>query len=67
MSKTELDQALAYHQEGRLNEAEALYREILAREPVHAEALNLLGILSAQQGDARGEVYLIEKAIAQLP
>ncbi|MFQ5756258.1 MAG: tetratricopeptide repeat protein [Acidiferrobacterales bacterium] len=58
-----LNQALAHHQAGRLKEAEALYREVLAREPEHADALHLLGVLTAQNGNPQGAVALIEQAI----
>ena len=37
-----LQQALAHHQAGRLDAAERLYREILARAPENADALQLL-------------------------
>ncbi len=64
---TTLDQALEHHKAGRLEEAEAAYRELLAREPEHADARHLLGILSAQRGDPQGAVALIEQAIERAP
>lgn len=55
---------LAHHQAGRLAEAEALYRQVLAAEPQHAEALHLLGVLAHQVGQNEIAVALIEQAIA---
>jgi len=55
--------ALTHHQAGRLSEAEALYREILVREPAHAEALHLLGVIAYQSGNYVQARALIEAAI----
>jgi tetratricopeptide (TPR) repeat protein len=41
-------QALALHQQGRLNEAEQVCREVLQHAPVHSDALHLLGVLTLQ-------------------
>ena len=43
--------AVQHHQDGRVEEAEALYRQVLTNEPDNAEALHLLGVLLLQQGD----------------
>jgi len=56
--------ALQHHQAGRLAEAEALYREILAVEPRHGDSLQLLGVLYSQCNRADVAVELIERAIA---
>ena len=42
--------AVQHHQAGRLAEAEPLYRQILAVQPSHAEALRLLGVIARQVG-----------------
>ena len=42
--------AFAHHQRGRLDEAASLYGNVLRRDPRHADALYLLGVLLAQQG-----------------
>ena len=42
--------AIQLHQAGRLAEAEAIYRQILAAEPRHADALHLLGVIALQVG-----------------
>lgn len=41
---------LDHHRAGRLPQAEAAYREILARDPGHADSLRLLGTLAQQVG-----------------
>jgi len=62
-----LSRAVAAHQAGRLAEAEAGYRTVLARAPGQADALNLLGVLSAGRGDHAAAVGLYDRAIAALP
>jgi protein O-GlcNAc transferase len=66
-SSGSLVQALALHQKGRLAEAEALYRNVLAQEPGNADALHLLGVLNAQRGDPTTALSLIDQAIAVSP
>ncbi|HUD88067.1 MAG TPA: tetratricopeptide repeat protein [Xanthobacteraceae bacterium] len=56
---------LAHHQAGRLAQAETLYRETLALEPDHADALHLLGVLASQIGRHDVAVELIDRAIAR--
>ena len=58
-----LRDALAHHQAGRLREAEALYREVLAAEPRNAEALHLLGVALHQLGRHEEAIARIEEAI----
>jgi protein O-GlcNAc transferase len=55
--------ALQCHQAGRLPEAEQIYRQILAVEPNHADALHLLGVIAHQQGKCSAAVEYIERAI----
>jgi protein O-GlcNAc transferase len=59
--------ALQHHRAGRLSEAEALYRRILAVAPNHAGALHFLGVLAWQRGHAAEAVALIGRAIAARP
>jgi tetratricopeptide (TPR) repeat protein len=63
----QLQQALAHHQAGRLQQAEMLYRDILAREPDHPDALHLLGAIAHQLGQHEQAVSLIELAIRAQP
>jgi SAM-dependent methyltransferase len=49
---------------GRINEAQEICRQILAREPAHVQALNLLGLMAQASGDHRAAVKMFAKAIA---
>ncbi len=60
---SEIDQGLAHHQAGRFQQAEAVYRQILADEPNHPDALHLLGVLAHQGCRHDIAVELIRKAI----
>jgi protein O-GlcNAc transferase len=65
--ESSLNEAIKLHQGGRLEEAESLYREILRRSPRNAHVLSLMGILSAQRGDAASAADWIGKAVAIEP
>jgi Flp pilus assembly protein TadD len=62
-----LQSAVVHHNAGRLGEAERLYRQILSRQPRHADALNLLGVIAGQTGHPEIAVDLINQAIAVQP
>ncbi|HXE51517.1 MAG TPA: tetratricopeptide repeat protein [Tepidisphaeraceae bacterium] len=62
-----MEVAVAHHQAGRLREAEALYRQILASDPNNAHAMHLLGVLGHQVGRSAEGAQLIQRAIAQDP
>jgi predicted O-linked N-acetylglucosamine transferase (SPINDLY family) len=59
--------ALAHHQAGRLAEAEAIYRQVLARFPDHPDALHLLGVLATQAGRPEMSIELIGRAVTVSP
>jgi tetratricopeptide (TPR) repeat protein len=59
-----IDDALVHHRAGRLGEAEAIYRQVLARTPTHANALHLLGVVQGQRGQPLAAIELIGRAIA---
>jgi predicted O-linked N-acetylglucosamine transferase (SPINDLY family) len=67
MNPQQIDLAVAHHRAGRLAEAESAYRQILARDPKHAVALNLLGVIAGQRGDEDQAIELIGKAVKLKP
>jgi len=57
--------AAEFHRGGRLAEAEARYREILAIDPGHADSLHCLGLVAYQTGHLVDATDLIRRAIAR--
>jgi predicted O-linked N-acetylglucosamine transferase (SPINDLY family) len=55
--------AVRHHQAGRLQAAEEIYRQVLAVEPNHTEAIHLLGVIAHQAGRHRIAVEYIGRAI----
>jgi tetratricopeptide (TPR) repeat protein len=60
-----IEQALQLHQAGRFDQAATLYQRILAARPDDFDALQLLGALRCDQGDAAAATRLLERALAQ--
>jgi len=58
---------LSLHQAGKTTEAQDIYRQVLALEPSHFDALHLSGVIAIQQGVFDQAVALIDKAIALDP
>lgn len=56
-----------HHQAGQLQQAEALYRQVLTIEPRHADSLHLLGIIARQFGQAARALEYIDQAIKIQP
>ena len=62
-----LQKALSFHQQGRLAEADALYRKIIAQDPRNADALHLLGVIEIQNNNPSAAIALIDRAIKRVP
>jgi predicted O-linked N-acetylglucosamine transferase (SPINDLY family) len=67
MTDARLQQALALHRGRKLEDAERLYREILAEEPRHFDALHLVGLVQYEAGRWDAAVASIRAAIAVRP
>jgi tetratricopeptide (TPR) repeat protein len=63
----ELLEGAAHLQAGRLDQAEAVFRRALEREPESAEALLALGLVASQRGDAAAAVELCRRAVTADP
>ena len=61
------ERGLALHREGRLDEAEVVYRDLLRRQPGTAEVLHTLGVLQAQRGQLAEAEALMAQAIQADP
>ncbi len=55
--------ALGFHQKGQLDKAAELYQKILEKEPTHADALHLCGLIAHQARNYQQAIALISKAI----
>ena len=54
--------AVQYHQSGNLQQAEAIYRQILQVDPGNADAMHLLGVIAGQVGKHEQAVEYISRA-----
>jgi Tfp pilus assembly protein PilF len=62
-----LQTAMAQHQAGNLQQAEALYKQVLQTLPNQPDALHLLGLIAKQKGDLKTAVQLMRKALSFNP
>jgi tetratricopeptide (TPR) repeat protein len=59
--------ALGFYKAGRLSEAEALYRAVLATNPDHFDSLRAVGVLCLKRNAPQDAVAPLEKALALKP
>jgi len=62
-----LNQAVALHQAGRLDEAAAAYQQFLQQFPGQFDATHLLGVIALQRGDLATAEKQIAQALASKP
>ena len=62
-----LNNAARLHEQGRLDEAEAMYRQLLEIAPEHAGVLYLLGMLAMQKKSFDSAIELLYKAVRLAP
>jgi tetratricopeptide (TPR) repeat protein len=58
-----LDEALACHQAGQFDDAEARYRSVLRHNPNEPDGLNLLGALLQERGQLAESIALLTRAL----
>src|SRR5580693_7937820 len=62
-----MDIAVAHHREGRVRDAEGIYRQILANYPDFAPAVHMLGVVVFQSGKRDEGLALVRKALNLQP
>ena len=62
-AQSNLEKALAFLQQGNLDEAEAIYRSLLQVQPHQSEALHFLGVVQAQRQNLTQAAELIGRAL----
>lgn len=62
-----LKDAILLHQQGKLAEAEILYRRVLADRPNTVDALHNLGLIRMHRGEPEHAVQLIGQALSHGP
>lgn len=67
MNERNLQEATAALQRGDFDAAERGLQQILAREPLHPQALHLLGVVFCRRGAPENGKPLIEQALRQTP
>ena len=65
--QTEFERGVEHHRQGRLDEAEAVYRSLLERQPQVAEVLHSMGVLQAQRQRLADAVVWMGKAVEADP
>ena len=60
---TNLEEAIRLHQQGKIHQAESIYRQLLEKNPKNSDALHLLGLIAYQTGNHQGAVDMIGVAI----
>ena len=67
LTSIEILEAERFQRDGKLPQAETIYRRVLKDNPGHSEALRLLGLLAHQTGNHKQGINLIKQAIAAQP
>lgn len=62
-----LMQAAEWHRAKRLDDAEAVYRQVFEARPEYIDALHLLGVIYSQRGDHQTAERLIRQALRENP
>ncbi|MEQ1754807.1 MAG: sulfotransferase [Micropepsaceae bacterium] len=63
----QLEQGIEHHKAGRGEEAEKVYRAVLAKVPNQPDALNLLGVLAMEAGSHDAAFEFLERAVQSRP
>jgi predicted TPR repeat methyltransferase len=67
LMSTQLENAVHFHRQGQLEEAQRMYQQILREEPENPDALHFLGLIHHQTGHTEMAIELIRSAIGIQP
>jgi len=67
VASREFARGIAFHRQGKLDEAARTYARVLELDPGHAEALNNLGVVLRAQGKPEASVTAYERSLALRP
>jgi len=67
LTQLKLAKALAFQQQGSLEEAKIIYEDVLKEHPDHFDCYHLLGLIFLQRGDYYEAAKLISKAVDIYP
>lgn len=62
-----IQNAIALHQQGKLEQAEQIYQKLLVVNPINSDVLHLLGVIAYQRGQFQHAIDLISIAIEISP
>lgn len=65
--KSVLTKAVAYHRDGKLQQAEQLYTSILSSFPEHTQTLYLLGVLQLERGAYSHGLEILQRVLSLEP
>lgn len=63
----QIERAMTFHQQGKLSDAEEIYKKILETNPIDFDALNMMGLLACQTGRIENGLQYLSKAAAINP
>lgn len=63
----QLERGIEFHKVGRWEDAEKVYRSVLAKVPNQPDALNLLGVLAMEAGNHEAAFDFLERAVEARP
>lgn len=63
----QLEEAIVHHKAGRREDAERVYRAVLAKVPNQPDALNLLGVLAGEAGRYEIAISMMQQAAQNRP
>lgn len=62
-----MDIAISHHKRGELEEAEKIYKQVIAAVPNQSDAMQLLGLIESKRGNNEKAISFIKQALSFVP